>query len=214
MRHVLARSLLVAVLSLLSISPRVHAEAPAAPAPEARSDKGRERKPQPRPHGTRVTVNPATVEVDDGDTVTIRWGANDVETVRILGIDAPETQHIEHDLPYAQSFGPEARAFALGAFGAASSIELLRSSQLDPFGRTLGYLFINGKNYSLLIIRARLAEESVTRFGDNGFPKEAAEVLAAAREMGPLPFESPSDFRKRMRELSKQMRGAGKGPQN
>jgi micrococcal nuclease len=169
--------------------------------------------PQPRGHSTRVPVAPASIEVDDGDTVFVRWSASDVETVRILGIDAPETRHLEHNLPYAQPFGEEARAFALGAFAAAGRVELLRAATLDPFGRTLGYLFLNGANYSTMIVAARLAAESISQFGDNGFPAEAAEVMAAARQQGPLPFEPPHVYRARMRELSTWMKARGEYPE-
>jgi endonuclease YncB( thermonuclease family) len=168
-----------------------------------------EAKPQPRPHSARVPVDPVRIRVDDGDTVVVRWSANDLETVRILGIDTPETRHLEHDIPYAQSFGPEARAFARGAFAAATTVELLRSRTLDPYGRTLGYLFVNGRNYSTLVVRARLAAESVSFYGDNGLPREAAEVLAAAKSAGPLPFEPPHAFRARMRDVSKWMEEEG-----
>ena len=85
---------------------------------------------------------------------------------------------------------PEARAFGQGAFAAATRIELLRSASLDPYRRTLGYFFLNGRSYSVLVIRARLAEETITRYGDNGLPREAAAVLEAAKRAGPLPFES------------------------
>lgn len=170
-------------------------------------------KPQPRPAGTRVPVPAALVQVDDGDTVSIRWSESDEEIVRILGIDAPETRHLEHNLPYAQPFGEEARAFALGAFAAAGRVELLRAASVDPFGRTLGYLFIDGRNYSAMIVRARLAAESITQFGDNGFPKEAAEVMAAAKTQGPLPFEPPHAFRARMRVLSDWLKARGDYPE-
>jgi hypothetical protein len=40
-----------------------------AQAPSARPSP----QPQPRAHGSRVTVDPQAVEVDDGDTVVIRW---------------------------------------------------------------------------------------------------------------------------------------------
>ena len=163
-------------------------------------------EPQPRPSGEKVKVDPDTISVDDGDTVTIKWGDNDEEIVRILGIDTPETQHIAHNIPIDQPYGREARAFAQGAFSTASEVQLLRCATLDPYKRTLGYLFINGKNYSLLVIKARLAEESVTAFGDNGFPEIAAEVKAAAKAAGPLPFESPNYFRRRMRTLSDWMK--------
>lgn len=169
-------------------------------------------KPQPRPHGTRVPVPAALLQMDDGDTLAIRWSEKDVEIVRMLGIDAPETRHVEHNLPYAQPFGEEARAFALGAFTAASRIELLRAATVDPFDRTLGYLFIDGRNYSTMIVRARLAAESITQYGDNGFPKEAAEVMDAAKAQGPLPFEAPHLFRARMRELSTWLKARGEYP--
>lgn len=187
------------------------AAAPPSPAPPPAQARPQP-SPQPRAHGRRVELDPRQVSVDDGDTVFVRWGQGDEETVRILGIDTPETRHPEHGLPMAQPFGPEARAFAQGAFATATRVELLRSATLDPYGRTLGYLFLNGQNYSLLVLRARLAEESVTRYGDNGLPQEAAEVLKAAAEQGPLPFESPDTFRRRWREVGKAWQQRGEQP--
>ncbi len=168
-------------------------------------------RPQPRPHGTRMAVESARVSVDDGDTVVIHWTKDDAEIVRILGIDTPETRHLEHDLPHSQPFGAEARAFAQGAFATATRVELLRASTLDPYGRTLGYLFLNGRNYSVLVVTARLAVETVTFYGDNGLAAPAAEVLAAAKSAGPLPFEPPHVFRSRMRDLSMWMKERGLG---
>ena len=191
------------------------AQAPAQPrsgqaAPSARPQEPRPApKPQPRPYGKRVTVDPALVRMDDGDTVDIHWSKDDVETVRILGIDCPETRHLAHNLPYAQDFGPEARAFAKGAFATTTQIELLRSATLDPFGRTLGYVFLNGRNYSVLVVKARLAVESVSFYGDNGLPQEAAEVVAAAKAAGPVPFEPPHQFRARMRHVTRWMQEKG-----
>ncbi|HVR71085.1 MAG TPA: thermonuclease family protein [Vicinamibacteria bacterium] len=204
------RHLFAAFALLTWLAPDALRAQPPAPVPAPRPAPS----PQPRPHAARVEVDPALVHVDDGDTVRIRWSASDAEQVRILGIDTPETRHVEHDLPYDQPFGREAEAFARGAFAAARRLELRRSSTLDPFGRTLGYLWIDGRNYSVMVVTARLAEESVTRYGDNGLPQEAAEVLAAARKAGPLPFESPAAFRARMRDVSRWMRDNGIYPLN
>jgi len=204
-----------AALAVLLLTPPAPAQTPApAPSrpssPPARAAETRPApQPQPRPQGLRVPVDPARIRMDDGDTVDIRWSRDDVETVRILGIDCPETRHLEHNLPYPQDFGPEARAFAKGAFATASQVELLRSATLDPYGRTLGYVFLNGKNYSVLVVAARLAAESVSFYGDNGLPKEAAEVLAAAKAAGPLPFEPPHQFRARMRDVTRWMQERG-----
>jgi micrococcal nuclease len=165
--------------------------------------------PQTRPHSVRVPVDPQRIQVDDGDTVVIQWAKDDREIVRILGIDTPETRHLEHSLPYAQSFGPEARAFAQGAFATATQVELVRASTIDPYGRSLGYLVLNGRNYSVLVVQAHLSAETVTFYGDNGLPAQAAEVLAAAKAAGPVPFEAPHLFRARMRELTKWMKDNG-----
>lgn len=194
-------------LVLVLVSPSAWAQQPSTP--ERPAGTRSERRAQPRAHEGRVEVDPSKVDVDDGDTAVIHWSAADAETVRFLGIDTPETRHVPHDLPYAQPFGPEARAFGQGAFAAASKVELLRAATLDPYGRSLGYFFLNGKNYSVLVVSARLAEESVTRYGDNGLAKEAAETTAAAKAAGPLPFESPGDFRRRMREVSRWMKSNG-----
>ena len=168
-----------------------------------------EGQPQPRSSDSRVEVPIDRIRVDDGDTVDITWPDGDTETVRILGIDTPETRHEPHNIPYDQSFGHEATGFARGAFAAATKVELLRASMMDPYGRTLGYLFINDRNYSVMILRARLANETVSHYGDNGLPEEAEACLQAAQETGPTPFEPPYQFRRRMRDLSAWMREHG-----
>ncbi len=169
-------------------------------------------QPQPRPHGVNVPVPVDAVRVDDGDTIVIAWGPAEAETVRILGMDAPETRHVEHDIPYDQPFGPEAVAFTRGIFAAADRVELVRSATLDPYGRTLGYVLVNGKNVSVLLLAAGLAVETVSVFGDNGLPEPAAACRDAASAAGPVPFESPYLYRKRMREVAQRMRAEGRLP--
>jgi endonuclease YncB( thermonuclease family) len=91
-------------------------------------------------------------------------------------------------------------------------VEILRATTVDPYGRTLAYVFLDGRNYSTMIIAARLAEETISQFGDNGFPKEAADVKAAAKAAGPMAFESPSRYRTRMRDLSRWLKARGQYP--
>ncbi len=198
-------SLVVLVMGQAS-SPRAQEARPPSPTP----------KPQARPHGQRVKVDAAAIKVEDGDGVDIRWSDNDIEIVRILGIDTPEVRRLEHNLPYDQPFGPEARAFAQGAFAAATDVELLRSPTLDPYGRTLAYLFINGRNYSVLAIKANYSGETVSHYGDNGLAKEAAEVTAAAKDAAAnlLPFEPPYQYRARMRTLTTVLKQSGQYPSN
>jgi micrococcal nuclease len=213
--HVQARTL-GSIVVALALVPLVMAQAPARQArPGAQAPAERPAaKPQPRPHGQRVRVDPAAVTVEDGDGVLIRWGDKDTEIIRILGIDTPEVRRLEHNLPYDQSSGPEARAFAQGAFAAATEVELLRSPTLDPYDRTLAYLFINGRNFSVMTIKAGYSGETVSHYGDNGLPREAGEVQAAAKAAAPLSFEPPHLYRARMRTLTNWLKENGQYPKN
>jgi endonuclease YncB( thermonuclease family) len=196
--------LLVGVACLVPTS--IRAQAPATAKSKAQA------KPQPRPTGEKVKVDPATITVDDGDSVVIKWPSGDEEIVRILGIDSPEVRHVEHNIPFDQPHGPEARAFAQGAFAVANDVQILRSATLDPYGRSLAYMFVDGKNYSILIIKARLSSESVSIYGDNGLPEIAAEVTAAAKAAGPPAFEPPGAYRSRMRTQTEWMKKSGTYP--
>ncbi|MEZ4387025.1 MAG: thermonuclease family protein [Candidatus Krumholzibacteriia bacterium] len=157
---------------------------------------------QNRPSLVRIAVDPRLIDVGDGDTVVINWTDDDRERVRILGIDTPEVAHPGYGMPYDQPFGPEAAAFAAGAFAAGTEIELVRAAETDTYGRTLGYFSINGRNYSVLAIAAGFAVETVSHYGDNGLPEQAEAVLAATRQAAPVPFEPPYQFRRRLRELA------------
>jgi len=114
-RHLLAapRGLLVLSFALAGC---LASEAPATGADpggaQASGSQTRRNEAQPRDHGSRVPVDLEKIEIDDGDTINIRWARGDTEIIRILGIDTPETRHLAHDIPYAQPFGEEAQAFA------------------------------------------------------------------------------------------------------
>ena len=114
------------------------------------------------------------------------------ETVRILGSDAPEIRHKNNPIAEDQPSGQESLAFARRSILGAGQLELVRAAHGDRFRRTLGYLFVDGVNYSVLAIENHLAESTIDRFGDSGFPREAA------RGAGPPPFESPVRFRDRV----------------
>jgi len=149
-----------------------------------------------------IPVAPDLIDVGDGDTVVIRWSEEDRERVRILGIDTPEVAHHSMGWYDDQPYGLRATAFAEGVFAMAETVDLLRAAEPDGYGRTLGYLFVNGRNYSVLAVTAGYAVETVSHYGDNGLPEAADAVLAASREVGPVAFEAPYKFRRRMRELN------------
>ena len=168
---------------------------------------------QTRPAGERVAVPLEIIRVGDGDTVTLRWGEEDTERVRILGIDTPEVAHPHWGQYQGQPFGTEAAAFAAGAFAAAAEVQLLRAAETDGYGRTLGYFFLNGKNFSVLLLQAGMAVETVSHYGDNGFPEISEDILAAARAMPPRALRGSLQVpapHARDQGLGKEPRGRGR----
>ena len=178
----------------------------------ARAGPDSEPAPAPGPAApARQGVPKGFVRVDDGDSILVRW-EHGVEVVRILGIDTPEVQHLEHDLPFAQPFGDQATGFLRGCLAVCDRIEILRAADKDRYGRTLAYLLLDGKNYSALAVEAGLAVATVDHYGDNGLPEQAADVTRAAEGAGPVPFEAPYLYRARMRRVAAWMRTQGTYP--
>lgn len=79
------------------------------------------------------------VEVIDGDTVTLDVGGH-TETVRLVGIDTPETVHPTKPV---ECFGPQASAFLTRVLPPGSQVRIQRDTQArDSYGRLLLYLFL------------------------------------------------------------------------
>jgi len=120
--------------------------------------------PGPAPSVSAGTMPAATpgpfpvLDVVDGDTVTVRRDGAEV-TVRLLGIDTPET--VDPDEP-VQCFGPQA---------AARAAELLTRQQVwlepdpsqdlaDRYGRELAYVWLSGDELvNLTLIAGGYARE-------------------------------------------------------
>jgi hypothetical protein len=109
----------------------------------------------------------------------IHWSRADVETVRrprnrharaVRGPSAPR-RRLEWIVGRSARAAPEARGFARGAFAGAAHIELLRSAQLDRLpGRSLGYFFLAGRNYSVIGPRGGLARETISEIRRQRIP--------------------------------------------
>ena len=90
------------------------------------------------------------VSVVDGDTIVLKV-QNQTETVRLLGIDTPETVHPSKPI---ECFGPEASAFAKATLVKGSTVKLLRDVEpRDRYQRLLVYLFLaDGTLFNQLLI--------------------------------------------------------------
>jgi micrococcal nuclease len=138
-----------------------------------------------------IKIEKSAIRPDDGDTFFYR----DL-TIRMLGIDTPEIIHEEHGILEDQPYGRAAAAFTARALKNAEVVEYL-PFQPDKYGRLLAHVFVDNELLAVLLIRAGLAYETVSHYGDNGFPELAEEILNAARQSPRPCFEEPYRWRRK-----------------
>ncbi len=100
---------------------------------------------------------PATVvRVVDGDTLVVRAAGRE-ETVRLIGVDTPETVHPTIG---AQPGGPEASAFTRRLLPPGTRVTLeLDVQQRDRYGRMLAYIYLpDGRMLNAELLRTGLAQ--------------------------------------------------------
>jgi len=91
--------------------------------------------------------------VTDGDTVKV--SNNDLKlTIRLVGIDAPEISKKKNQP--GQPFSRKSTKY-LTNLVLNKSVEV-KSYGTDRYGRTLGVVFVDGKNVNLEMVKAGLAE--------------------------------------------------------
>jgi micrococcal nuclease len=84
------------------------------------------------------------VQVLDGDTIVVRRAGGADETIRLLGVDTPETHHPRKPV---QCYGPEAAAYTTRRlFGEVVQLED-DVERHDVYGRRLAYVYLHGQNY-------------------------------------------------------------------
>jgi micrococcal nuclease len=138
-----------------------------------------------------IRVNQRAIRPDDGDTFFYK----DL-IIRILGIDAPEIIHEAHGIYEDQPFGRQAAQFTIALLRKAKTVEYL-PYRPDKYGRLLAHVFVDGELLSVRLIRAGLAYENVSYYGDNGFPDLAGRILQAAKESPQPLFEKPYIWRRK-----------------
>ena len=138
-----------------------------------------------------IKIDISDIRPDDGDTFFYKDLA-----IRVLGIDTPEIIHTEHGIFEDQPYGRKAAAMTINILRKANIIEYV-PFQKDKYGRLLAHVFVDGKLLAVHLITAGLAYETVSYYGDNGFPKIAERILKAAHESPRPPFERPYKWRRR-----------------
>jgi micrococcal nuclease len=99
-----------------------------------------------------ATAEWTVVNVVDGDTIDVARGVDgrDTDTVRLLGIDTPETHHPTKPV---ECFGPEAASFTKEHL-ARRSVQLeVDIEQRDRYGRRLAYVLVDGERFNDELLR-------------------------------------------------------------
>lgn len=100
------------------------------------------------------TAEVAVVRVVDGDTFEARIG-DEVEDVRLIGVDTPET--VKPEAP-VECFGPEASSFTHRILEGQSVRLVFGVERRDAYGRLLAYVYIGHR-----FVNAELARQGLAR---------------------------------------------------
>jgi micrococcal nuclease len=131
----------------------------------------------------------------DGDTLEVKLDGGAVETVRLIGVDTPET--VKPDTP-VQCFGPAASAFEHRETEGRRVRLLLGVERRDVYGRLLAYVWL----------RPRLRGQAS---GPGSRPRFLEEVLLRRGLARTLPFPPNTRFATRFAALQSGAARAGRG---
>lgn len=99
---------------------------------------------------TAATIPAEVTAVVDGDTVVVALADGRTETVRLLGVDTPETVDPEEPV---ECFGPEASAYTHTRLeGRHVRLETDRQRR-DRYGRLLAYVEVDGVRFNDELLR-------------------------------------------------------------
>jgi micrococcal nuclease len=100
------------------------------------------------------------VEVIDGDTIVVALRGGHTDTVRLLGVDTPETHDPTRGV---ECFGPEASRFTARRL-TGRVVELEGDVEArDQYGRRLAYVLLDGERFNDELLRRGYARLLVIR---------------------------------------------------
>src|SRR5215211_2920432 len=102
-------------------------------------------------HDATVTVS----RVVDGDTVDISPAVDNIDEVRLIGVDTPETKDPSEGI---EPYGPEASAFATDEL-AGQSVDLeFDVEREDQYDRLLAYVYVGGEMFNEVLLEEGYAQ--------------------------------------------------------
>ena len=135
--------------------------------------------------------------VTDGDTITVTQNGFKT-TIRLVGIDAPEKSRKKHEpgQPFSQTSTKYLAGMVLN-----KNVDIVSYGN-DRYGRTLGVVYVDGKNVNLEMVKAGLAEvyrgKPAKGFDNEPYQNAENEARRAGIGMWSLgdKYISPKDWRK------------------
>ena len=146
-----------------------------------------------------LDMDKSKIVLDDGDSFEY-----DGMGIRVLGMDTPEIAHPEHGFFIDQPYGREAAELTETIIHNCHEISFVKYQE-DRYGRMLAHVFIDGDLLSIVLIKAGLAYETVSYYGDNGFPELAQRILEAAEKSKTKDFIPPHQWRQENRKTPDQV---------
>jgi len=131
------------------------------------------------------------IQFDDGDTI-----GYDGEYIRFLGVDTPEVIDSTVGIYENQPYGPQASESTRTWINRAKLVEYMPDGK-DVYGRRLAHVLVDRELVGVRLIRCGLAYETITHYGDSGFPKQAKQILDAAAKAPKPKFQQPYYWRKK-----------------
>jgi endonuclease YncB( thermonuclease family) len=139
--------------------------------------------------------------VYDGDTIKVTGSGGEI-TIRLVGIDAPETSKKKHEP--GQPFSRKSTKHLAGMV--LNKSVTVKSYGTDRYNRTLGVVFVDGMNVNLEMVKMGLAEVYRGRPANgldlDTYRNAETEARRAKRNMWSLgdKYVSPRDWRRNQRQ--------------
>jgi len=149
-----------------------------------------------------LNINKQVTKVVDGDTIKVEPFADGEDSVRLLGIDTPETYYKGH----SQGFhGEAAKAYLKGLLSVGDTVRIeTDEEERDKYGRVLAYVYKGDQNINLKLVAEGLALPYPI-YHNLKFLSEMNQLAAQARVDGKGVFdpanaltEMPFEFRMRV----------------
>ncbi len=121
------------------------------------------------------------VRVVDGDTIVIRHNGGKYEKVRLLCVNTPESVHSDkkQNIPMGKVAARYTQKKLLDEYGKYVDLEFEMDRIRGNHGRLLAYVFVNGKNLNIDLVRQGLSPY-YTKYGRS--QKYDAEFRAAEKQ--------------------------------